>query len=95
MGFGELPPSRFTPANTHPCIPFWRADVRHLRSLSVVFVLAGLVLLGASLMLGLNPTWTLAGLLLAWAGAVKVIVIYLWRGIAASGGVAATAGDED
>ena len=69
--------------------------MRHLRSLSVVFVLAGLVLLGASLMLDLNPTWTLAGLLVAWAGAVKVIVVYLWRGIAVTGGVAAPAGDDD
>ena len=69
--------------------------MRHLRSLSVVLAVAGLALLGASLMLDLNPTWALAGLLLAWAGVVKVIVIYLWRGIAASGGVAATAGDDD
>ena len=69
--------------------------MRHLRSLSVVFVLAGLVLLGASLMLDLNPTWMLAGLLVAWAGTVKVIVVYLWRGIAVTGGVAAPAGDDD
>jgi len=59
--------------------------VRHLRSVSVLFVLLGVAVLAASLALQLNPTWTLTGLLLAWAGIVKVVVVHLWRGIAAAG----------
>ena len=59
--------------------------MRHLRSLSALLVLSGLLLLGGSIALGLSPTWTLTGLLLAWAGAVKVVVVHLWRGIGGGG----------
>lgn len=41
------------------------------------------MLLVGSPLLSLGPTWTLTGLLLAWAGLVKVVVVRLWRGIAA------------
>ena len=56
--------------------------MRHLRSFSVLMVVAGLALLGAAVVLDLSPAWGLTGLLLAWAGAVKVLVVYLWRGLA-------------
>ena len=59
--------------------------MRHLRSLSVAMTVAGLVLLLASALLGLGASWTLVGLLLAWAGAVKVVVVRLWRGLANPG----------
>jgi len=42
---------------------------------------AGVILVLASLLLDLGATWTLIGLLLAWAGAVKVIVVRLWRNL--------------
>jgi hypothetical protein len=29
----------------------------------------------------INPTWTLIGLLLTWAGLTKIIAAHLWRGI--------------
>ncbi|CAA9541657.1 MAG: hypothetical protein AVDCRST_MAG19-1570 [uncultured Thermomicrobiales bacterium] len=61
--------------------------MRHLRSVSVLLFLAGLVLLLGSLLLSLSPTWTLIGLLLAWAGLVKVVVVRLWRGIAPRAGL--------
>ena len=56
--------------------------MRHLRSISVLMVLAGLALLGVAAALDLSPAWGLTGLLLAWAGGVKVLVVYLWRGLA-------------
>lgn len=59
--------------------------MRHLRSASVILVLVGLALLLAAVALDLSPTWMLSGLLLAWAGIVKVVVVYLWRGISADG----------
>lgn len=55
--------------------------MRHLRSVSVLLFVGGLALLVGSLLLSLSPTWTLTGLLLAWAGLVKVVVVRLWRGI--------------
>jgi hypothetical protein len=52
----------------------------------MLLVVAGLLLMIGGPLLSLSPTWTLTGLLLAWAGVVKVIVVRLWRGIAGSGG---------
>ena len=56
--------------------------MRHLTSVSLLLVAAGLALLAGAGPLSLGPTWALTGLLLAWAGIVKVVVVYLWRGIA-------------
>lgn len=61
--------------------------MRRLRSVSLLMVVFGIVLLLASLLLGLGPGWTLSGLLLTWAGVVKVVVVHLWRGIAPGGGL--------
>ena len=44
----------------------------------------GLALIALALILDLPATWTLVGLLLAWAGIVKVIVVVLWRGFFAT-----------
>jgi len=55
--------------------------VRHLRSVSVAMTAAGVILLLAAVLLDLGATWTLVGLLLAWAGVVKVIVVRLWRNL--------------
>lgn len=57
-----------------------------LRWVSILLFVAGLLLMAAGSLFSLDPGWTLTGLLLAWAGLVKVIVVRLWRGIAAPGG---------
>ena len=57
--------------------------MRHLRSLSVVMTAAGVLLVLAAALFDLGATWILIGLLLAWAGVVKVVVVYLWRDVAA------------
>jgi hypothetical protein len=44
----------------------------------------GLALVICGVALDLPASWTLVGLLLAWAGIVKVVVVVLWRGIAAA-----------
>ena len=56
--------------------------MRHLRSISVLLVVVGLLVMGVSGLLSLGPTWLLTGLLLTWAGLVKLVVVALWRGIA-------------
>ena len=55
--------------------------VRHLRSVSVAMTAAGLVLLVTAGLFDVGATWALVGLLLAWAGVVKVVVVRLWRGL--------------
>jgi hypothetical protein len=69
--------------------------VRHLRSVSLVISLAGLFLLLASLVFHLSPTWTLVGLLLAWAGIVKLVVVHLWHGVAAPNTSRGLVADDD
>lgn len=53
--------------------------MRHLRLVSVVMVLGGLLALAAAAVLGLGGVWALTGLLLAWAGIVKVVVVAIWQ----------------
>lgn len=45
---------------------------------------AGIVLVAAAMALSLEPMWALVGLLLLWAGIVKVIVVALWRNLGTS-----------
>lgn len=42
----------------------------------------GLVMLLAAVLFDLNPTVQLTGLMLALAGVVKIIVVYLWTHVA-------------
>ncbi|MDP9471984.1 MAG: hypothetical protein M3Q71_15190, partial [Chloroflexota bacterium] len=56
--------------------------MHHLRLVSIAMVLGGLLAVAASGLFALGPAWTLTGLLLAFAGAVKLIVVALWRGVA-------------
>ena len=44
----------------------------------------GLALVAFATVFALPAVWTLVGLLLAWAGIVKVVVVFLWRGIFAA-----------
>ncbi len=55
--------------------------VRHLHHLSLALFLGGVLLTIAAITLSLSALWTLSGLLLAIAGAVKVVVVYLWRNV--------------
>ena len=55
--------------------------MRHLRSVSVAMTAVGIGLMVAAALLDLGATWTLVGLLLTWAGVVKVIVVHLWRNL--------------
>ncbi len=56
--------------------------MHHLRLVSIAMVLGGLLAVAASGLFALGPAWMLTGLLLAFAGAVKLIVVALWRGVA-------------
>lgn len=53
--------------------------MRHLHHVSLVLLAAGVLLVVAGVVFSLPPLWTLSGLLLAIAGGVKVVVVYLWR----------------
>ena len=55
--------------------------MRHLRSVSLLITLAGILLVIATPLLPLDMTWLLVGLLLAWAGIVKLVVVALWRNL--------------
>lgn len=55
--------------------------MRHLHHVSLLLLVAGVLLVIAGVVLSLPPLWTLSGLLLAIAGGVKVVVVYLWRNV--------------
>jgi len=53
--------------------------VRYLKLATAAIVIAGFVLVAAGAALRLDPVVPLAGVMLLWAGAVKVIVLRIWR----------------
>jgi len=56
--------------------------VRHLSIASYVLTAIGILLVLFALVLDL-PTWiTLSGILLAWAGMVKIAVVLIWTRVA-------------
>jgi hypothetical protein len=55
--------------------------VRRLHHLSVTILLGGVLLTIAAVVFSFSEIWTLSGLLLAIAGGVKVVVVYLWRNV--------------
>lgn len=55
--------------------------MRRLHHLSLLLLIAGVLLTSFGALLGIGPLWTLSGLLLAIAGGVKLLVIYLWRNV--------------
>ncbi len=55
--------------------------VRRLHQLSLGIFIGGVLLTIAAIVFSLPPLWTLSGLLLAIAGGVKLIVVYLWRNV--------------
>ncbi len=65
-------------------VELWLGDVivHHLKLTSTLILAVGLVVAVVGAAINDSPVWTLTGLLLIWAGIVKIIVIYLWRGLA-------------
>lgn len=53
-----------------------------LWSLSLLLVVGGLLLVAVGSTVSPGPAVLLTGLLLVWAGIVKVVVVHLWRGVA-------------
>ena len=53
--------------------------MRHLRRLSVLITAVGIVATIAGLTGVVPPTVTIAGVLLAWAGVVKIVAVEIWR----------------
>lgn len=56
--------------------------MRYLRWTSYAITLAGIALALAAELIGLGDVWLLAGILLAWAGIVKIIVVMIWEHVA-------------
>lgn len=57
-------------------------NMRHLRHTSYGMTVFGVGTLGAASAFDLGATIQLIGLLLAWAGVVKIIVVHLWTHVA-------------
>jgi hypothetical protein len=57
------------------------ATVRRLHQLSLAILIGGILLTIAAVIFSLSEIWTLSGLLLAIAGGVKLVVVYLWRNV--------------
>lgn len=57
--------------------------MRYFGLISYGLLAIGLVLVVAGAAFSLGATFVLAGLLLAWAGLTKLVVVQLWRGVAA------------
>ncbi len=53
--------------------------MRQLHHVSLILLVGGVLLAIVGVAFSLPPLWTLSGLLLAIAGGVKVVVVYLWR----------------
>lgn len=56
--------------------------MRYLRWASYAITLAGIMLAVVASTAGLGAVWSLAGILLAWAGIMKVIVVAIWEHVA-------------
>jgi len=56
--------------------------VRHLSNTSYALTAVGIVIVLFALVLDLAPWITLSGVLLAWAGIVKIAVVLVWTRVA-------------
>ena len=59
--------------------------MRHLKNVSYVITVLGFVLMAAALLVDLDPTILLIGLMLIIAGGVKIGMVALWNGVAGFG----------
>ena len=56
--------------------------MRHLRWISYALTASGILLASVAILTGLGAGVLLTGVLLAWAGAVKIAVVAIWSTIA-------------
>lgn len=56
-----------------------------LKSLSLVLTGIGVLMAGAAWLLNLDQVYILGGVLLAWAGVVKIAVVTIWTRVALMG----------
>lgn len=59
--------------------------MRFLRYISYVLAALGLVVAGAAWALDLDQVYILGGILLAWAGIIKIVVVAIWARVAMMG----------
>jgi hypothetical protein len=59
--------------------------MRHLHRISWLVTLLGIGIILAAWVADLDPVWLLAGILLAWAGLVKIVVVLIWTRVALMG----------
>jgi hypothetical protein len=59
--------------------------MKHLRLTSYAITAAGILLAVIASFGELGAAWTLAGILLAWAGIVKIVVVLIWTKLARLG----------
>ena len=59
--------------------------MRYLRITSWAITLAGLLIIAVAMLAGLSVVWLLAGIMLTWAGVVKIAVVLIWERVARLG----------
>lgn len=59
--------------------------MNHLRLTSYAITAVGILLVAVAAVADLGAMWVLSGLLLAWAGLVKIAVVLIWTRIAGLG----------
>lgn len=59
--------------------------MKHLHSASWGITALGVLAIIAAVVLDLDAMWLMGGILLTWAGIVKVIVVLIWTRIASIG----------
>jgi len=59
--------------------------VRYLRLIAIAMTALGVGATIVALALGFGPVWTLTGMMLAVAGAVKIATVAIWNGFAGLG----------
>ena len=59
--------------------------MRYIRWTSNLITFAGIALIAAGVLLDLNPTITLVGMMLTVAGVIKVVAVGLWHGVGGFG----------
>ncbi len=59
--------------------------MKHLHSASWGITALGLLAIIAAVVLDLDAMWLMGGILLTWAGIVKIIVVLIWTRIAGIG----------
>lgn len=59
--------------------------MHHLQRISWAMTALGAVIIVVALLADLNQVWLLAGILLAWAGLVKIVVTLIWTRVAGLG----------